>query len=68
MQKRTMIKDYCPGYYEVVAGGVVGVSKGGEGGREGGERGKGREARDGKECELIRAKKDDDQGLLPGLL
>jgi len=29
-----MIKDYCPGYYEVVAGGVVGVS---EGGREEGK-------------------------------
>lgn len=34
VQKRTMIKDYCPGYYEVVAGGVVGVS---EGGREEGK-------------------------------
>lgn len=32
MQKRTMLKDYCPGYYEVVAGGVVGVRQ--EGGRE----------------------------------
>lgn len=32
VQKRTMLKDYCPGYYEVVAGGVVGVRR--EGGRE----------------------------------
>lgn len=32
VQKRTMLKDYCPGYYEVVAGGVVGVRQ--EGGRE----------------------------------
>lgn len=23
MQKRTLIKDYCPGYYEVCAGGVM---------------------------------------------
>jgi len=36
---RTMIKGYCPGYYEVVAGGVVGVSKGEDGGREGREGG-----------------------------
>lgn len=26
MQKRTTIKDYCPGYFEVVAGGVVQAS------------------------------------------
>ncbi|EWM21993.1 nudix hydrolase [Nannochloropsis gaditana] len=27
VQKRTMLKDYCPGYYEVVAGGVVGAGE-----------------------------------------
>lgn len=28
VQKRTSIKDYCPGYFEVVAGGVVQVKMG----------------------------------------
>jgi hypothetical protein len=27
VQKRTTIKDYCPGFFEVVAGGVVQVLK-----------------------------------------
>ena len=27
VQKRTMLKDYCPGYYELVTGGCIGAGE-----------------------------------------